>query len=48
MPADIRRDKVRINILDSTEEKEHFHQDIELIFLLEGTLNAVVNGQKSV
>ena len=29
-----RRDKLKLEILDSSEEKEHFHQDIELLYIL--------------
>lgn len=34
----IRKNKIQVNLSDETNEAEHFHQDIELIYVLEGTL----------
>ena len=32
------RDKVQFEIVSECEEKEHFHQDIEILYLLEGSI----------
>lgn len=43
-----RRDKLKLEILDSSEEKEHFHQDIELLYILSGSVEIYKDGQKNV
>lgn len=35
-------EKLKIRVFDKKEEKEHFHQEIELIYLLEGTMELTV------
>ena len=45
MDGNIRRDKMKISVLNSTEEPEHFHQDIELLYVLEGTMDVVIGEQ---
>lgn len=40
-----RREKMKISVLDQTDEPEHFHQDIELLYVLEGTMDAAVGEQ---
>ena len=42
-----RREKLRLEILENSEEKEHFHQDIELIYVLSGKLELNIDGQKT-
>ena len=42
-----RREKLRLEILENREEKEHFHQDIELIYLLSGKIELNIDGQKT-
>ena len=42
-----RRDKLRLEVLESREEKEHFHQDIELLYVLQGTLDVLVEQKTS-
>ena len=42
-----RREKLRLEILENREEKEHFHQDIELIYVLSGKLELNIDGQKT-
>lgn len=39
---DGRRDKVKITVLNRAEPREHFHQDIELLYLLEGSMDITV------
>lgn len=34
-----RKEKVKLNVLSEVEAQQHFHQDIELIYVLEGTLD---------
>lgn len=43
-----RKEKLRIQVCDNKIEKEHFHQDIELIYLLEERLEKYLqqDGQK--
>ncbi len=41
-----REEKLRLEVLNRAEEKEHFHQDIELVFVLEGELDIFIGGQK--
>ncbi len=38
---------VRLQVKDKIEEREHFHQDIELIFVLEGELDILIGEQKT-
>lgn len=45
MDDNMRRDKMRISVLDTTDEPEHFHQDIELLYVLEGTMDVIVGEQ---
>lgn len=35
-------EKLKIRVLDKKEEPEHFHQEIELIYLLEGTMDLTI------
>lgn len=42
-----RFNKVSIEIKNQIEEKEHFHQDIELIYVLDGYMTVEVGEQKS-
>lgn len=42
-----KHEKLKIRVLDNKEDKEHFHQDIELIYLLEGTME-LSTGNKNV
>jgi beta-xylosidase/AraC-like DNA-binding protein len=37
-----RKEKLKIHVLDNQEEREHFHQDIELLYVLEGALDVSV------
>lgn len=41
-----RREKIRITVKNTTEESEHFHQDIELLYVMEGALT-VTAGEKT-
>lgn len=41
-----RREKLLLEILDCREEKEHFHQDIELIYVLAGCMEVNMDGHK--
>lgn len=43
-----RREKLMLEILEKSEEKEHFHQDIELLYVLKGNLELNLEGQKIV
>ncbi len=47
MEAFQRREKVKLEILEKQEEKEQFHQDIELIYVLSGQLDVYIEGQKT-
>lgn len=40
-----RREKVKITVRNRVEEREHFHQDIELIYVLEGSLDVFIGEQ---
>lgn len=40
-----RREKIKIEVVDKVEEREHFHQDIELLYILEGTMDVHVGEQ---
>jgi len=42
-----RKEKLKIRIWDTKEEREHFHQDIELLYVLEGTLRVTMGEQKT-
>ena len=42
-----RVNKVSLEIRNQVEEREHFHQDIELIYVLDGTMTVEVGDQKS-
>lgn len=39
--------KVSLEIRNQVEEREHFHQDIELIYVLDGTMTVEIGEQKS-
>ena len=39
-------EKLKIRVYDKKEEKEHFHQEIELLYLLEGTMELAVADRK--
>lgn len=41
-----RREKILLEILESREEKEHFHQDIELIYVLQGKIDIFMDNRK--
>ncbi|MGI5932281.1 MAG: GH39 family glycosyl hydrolase [Eubacterium sp.] len=41
-----RKEKIKIEVLNRREEKEHFHQDIELLHVLEGKLLVRVGTQR--
>lgn len=41
-----RREKLLLDILECREEKEHFHQDIELLYVLTGCLEVNMEGHK--
>lgn len=43
-----RREKLKLDILEETEEKPHFHQDIELLYVLQGTLEVKIGEQTTV
>lgn len=45
MEQDTRRDKLKLSVLNEVDELEHFHQDIELLYLLEGTLDVTIGEQ---
>lgn len=45
MDDNMRRDKMKISVLNTTDEPEHFHQDIELLYVLEGTMDVIVGEQ---
>jgi beta-xylosidase/AraC-like DNA-binding protein len=40
-----RKEKLKISVLDYKEEGEHFHQDIELLYVLEGSIDVSVGDQ---
>lgn len=40
-----KRDKVLVKVFNKIVETEHFHQDIELIYVLEGTLDVTIGNQ---
>lgn len=45
MEQDTRREKLNVSVLNEVDEREHFHQDIELIYVLEGSLNVEIGKQ---
>ena len=45
MEQDTRRDKLKLNVLNEVDELEHFHQDIELLYVLEGKLDVTIGEQ---
>lgn len=45
MAAYSKKEKLKIEISNSKREKEHFHQDIELLFVLEGVLDVMIGEQ---
>ncbi len=47
MSQDTRREKIKLEILSSVDDMEHFHQDIEVIYVLEGLLTVVVGDTKT-
>ena len=45
MSAYTKKEKLKIEVLNTREEREHFHQDIELLFVLEGALEVRIGEQ---
>ena len=45
MERHFKQEKLKIEVLNIREEREHFHQDIELLFVLEGTLDVAMGEQ---
>lgn len=45
MANDANKEKLKIRVLNATEEREHFHQDIELIYILEGSMDVLIADQ---
>ena len=45
MANDANKEKLKIRVLNATEEREHFHQDIELIYILEGSMDVFIADQ---
>ena len=45
MEQDTRRDKLKLSVLNDVDELEHFHQDIELLYVLEGKLDVTIGEQ---
>jgi beta-xylosidase/AraC-like DNA-binding protein len=45
MSAYTKKEKLKIEVLSTREEREHFHQDIELLFVLEGALEVRIGEQ---
>ncbi len=43
-----RRQRIRVEITDETIEAEHFHQDIELIYVLEGEVDVLMVSYETV
>ena len=39
--------KVKLEIKNQAEEEEHFHQDIELLYVLAGSMQVEMGDQKS-
>lgn len=42
MEDHLKKKKLRVEVLNVTEEREHFHQEIELLFVLEGSLDVTI------
>lgn len=42
-----KREKIKVNVLDNVKSQEHFHQDIELLFVLEGALTVQMGEQST-
>ena len=42
-----RKKKLLLEVLENKEEKEHFHQDIELLYVLSGELDIYIDDQKT-
>lgn len=42
-----KRQRIRIEITDETQESEHFHQDIELIYVLEGEVDVLMEPENT-
>ncbi len=42
-----RKDKLRMRIWNRIEEQEHFHQDVEVVYVLEGTMELKVGENKT-
>ncbi len=40
-----KQEKLKVEVSNVTEEREHFHQDIELLFVLEGNLDVKIGEQ---
>ena len=47
MERHFKQEKLKIEVLNIREEREHFHQDIELIYVLDGAMTVEVGNQKS-
>ena len=45
MSAYTKKEKLKIEVLNTQQEREHFHQDIELLFVLEGALEVRIGEQ---
>jgi len=45
MDQDVRKEKLKLSVLSETESQEHFHQDFELLYVLEGTLDVKMGDQ---
>jgi len=45
MESNNRRDRVLVKVFNYIEEVEHFHQDVELVYVLEGTLDVTIGDQ---
>ena len=43
-----RRDKLLLEVLEAREEKTHFHQDVELLYVLSGQLELWIDGHSTV
>lgn len=42
MDVNGRRERIKLHIYNTTDRTEHFHQDIELLYVLEGTLDVEI------
>lgn len=47
MEGYLRKEKLKAGVYNRQEEKEHFHQDIELIYIIGGTMNIVVGEEET-